>query len=1725
MANFLPTTAVPAHLAEHEDDEQACQRGYVKGTDFALPYCSQWSRLHETEVREGLLRHVNCGYLSTHGAPPTLLALKQHAQSLCLLIHALNPTLKSAEIGGGSSSSRKGKGVARDGDDDDDNFDINQATQYALNDAFDFLTDLTTPYTNYDPNHHKPLNALINEVRGRTEALGTTTYHCPLATAPPARAKGAPQRPYASHHNLIMHANACLERLDHEFSSTGGLLSLLPPPSTTAPTPPANPNPTAPFTPPFPNPDLLNARNTLLGQWLHFTQSLIARQHSLSQSYTSALDLLAGEAAIPAQHLSTLGPDGRAGGGGGGGGGLGGRAGGGHSGVAESRDSEGRPTVVAAVAAKFPVRASELEKMFTERVERGERAERENGRVKGEMEGVKWEVEVLREQNKGLVKLRDALMLGVADAGGVEVAERVHEQRERAGKAEGRVKELARERDEVLERERELRDEVEELQREIVKLRARHLQPQVPTAPRDCVLPLGRLLTFPNDPSPPPFPAHPALSFPCSPPRCCGPCYGSLCPVDLMPDHRALRSLIYSFRSPPHCFSARPAMPAPARADGRAAGAGPWPSYRVRPAAAIRPRPSPQRRQAASARALLGFAALGLAAGASATPTLPYTPTTILLPPDGTGDRTAYIFSPSDDAPDAVDFLSLDISTLKGSALEPTKLSSALTFLTASGGNCTTFAPAMLRNGTIAVVAGDCVVGATSTLWSYDPSKKSPAWTQVPLTAAATWDNAQSGPYHLGGLLTFSAELSPVLSEPTLYLYGGMCPSQSTSTASNWQSSATYSNRMLRLTPPALNSAPSSPYTLNYAPATGQQPPVAEAGFTLTELTPSLSNRSAIVTQQTTHVLLGGHTQNAFVNASTAALYSLPEETWAFVHIAAPAAPKADLARGVGAGAVASVDSRSGHSAVLSEDGTRLVVYGGWVGDVSIAAEPPLAVVKIGVGLGDWGWEVPEEQPSGEGVYGHGAVVLPGNVMMVYGGFGIGQGGLRRRGVEARFYNITSGTWAEEYVSPFREKGGDGDSGNGSGSGSGGSVHGGGGSGSSPGQTGEAASSEDDSSRKRKIGLGVGIGVGLLVIIAITALGACWFRRRRARRARRDETLRNLAQGVNGSLPRGIGEDGEMLEHEHSTGMFPWTAAAAREWYTGGDDPYQQGRRSLGYETLRGGARSAPSLYMPPPPSTSSFSSRPRGAKGLYQPTTGSSYDFTPLSGAPNRIDPIYEADEDEDGDLGRTCPLSPDREDRDDDDPFLTPTLHTPVGGLFPPPAASRSSGGSSTPPPPQPSTTGQEQHPDVQGWVSDVDASTHPLPRNPRTITTTQPPLSPTGGRTSPLRHAPSTSKSKSPRPSLVSTLTPDNSSSSSDANSARTGSNLSERSAAAFSFTQSTAGGTAAEDRLLLSRLRTTLATTTGGEACGGSSGSAGSGNSYNTARSSFAALQAEGPGLLQATRRRRNSDAGFSGAGAGEEGEEEEEGYVYIPGSPSKAKPPRRSWFGSLRRVFSGGTAESSREDVSGGGSAEGGGLLWHGESGVGGDYETGGGTGMQRRRMGWGEEEEEDLERAAERRTVQIMFTVPRETLRVVNAEVEREESVLIVDPEEDEESTSQGDSVQRQSGEGGQEAGLLTPTAPPTTAREDKGKAVDTTTRIASTLSPGGDITPGRTSPSPSARTSSFTTTNTTTLHTAEAVRLERPRTRVLAMVESFESRSREGSPSPERGPSPSRSM
>lgn len=166
----------------------------------------------------------------------------------------------------------------------------------------------------------------------------------------------------------------------------------------------------------------------------------------------------------------------------------------------------------------------------------------------------------------------------------------------------------------------------------------------------------------------------------------------------------------------------------------------------------------------------------------------------------------------------------------------------------------------------------------------------------------------------------------------------------------------------------------------------------------------------------------------------------------------------------------------------------------------------------------------------------------------------------------------------------------------------------------------------------------------------------------------------------------------------------------------------------------------------------------------------------------------------------------------------------------------------------------------------------------------------------------------------------------------------------------------------------------------------------------------------------------------------------------------------------------------------------------------------------------GEDEDEwDVERAVEQRLVQIMFTVPKERLRVVNAEIEREEEAVFVDPEKeegyrDEDEEDEGE-YERQY-RGGRHGGDVEKEAmrveeesrrEEEMRREEKGDdAVVRETMLELPVQHHDAAHLPRTPVTPAA-----------SIHTAEAVTLERPlKTKVLQMVESIESLSRNGSPS-----------
>ncbi|RGP76139.1 hypothetical protein FLONG3_5382 [Fusarium longipes] len=234
-----------------------------------------------------LLQHVNCSYFSS-GRPPTLIALKQHAHSLVNIIRKLALTTGTHHVGP-LEFERAGY-------------------RFEEHEAFDWLNNLDEPYQNEDPLHHEPLWALHNTVKSESE-VNDIEHHCPLTLVEdsgPSAKQGDVRRPYATHHDLVMHANQCLEILDHEYAATGGLMSMLP----TSFEAPEDLKEAQRLS----ERQLEGARNCLLGQWLLHHQHLIGRMHELEISYANALDVMAGEALVPQQMLGRSGPDGVSGG-------------------------------------------------------------------------------------------------------------------------------------------------------------------------------------------------------------------------------------------------------------------------------------------------------------------------------------------------------------------------------------------------------------------------------------------------------------------------------------------------------------------------------------------------------------------------------------------------------------------------------------------------------------------------------------------------------------------------------------------------------------------------------------------------------------------------------------------------------------------------------------------------------------------------------------------------------------------------------------------------------------------------------------------------------------------------------------------------------------------------------------------------------------------------------------------------------------------------------------------------------------------------------------------------------------------------------------------------------------------------------------------------------------------------------------------------------------------
>ena len=555
-----------------------------------------------------------------------------------------------------------------------------------------------------------------------------------------------------------------------------------------------------------------------------------------------------------------------------------------------------------------------------------------------------------------------------------------------------------------------------------------------------------------------------------------------------------------------------------------------------------------------------------------------YTPTSVFLSQHN--ESLAYILRPSSTG--GTEFLSLTLSNINADNLSYNTLLSNTPFHSTDQNS--TFIPAINDQGLITVYTGNCHSATDNpVLWQFNPDTNSSVgngtWDKLPVNS-----NGKTAPNFLTAAFTYSSSHAK---ESSMYTFGGMCPFAN-STDETWIEAANYSQSTVVLG--------HSPYYNNkYTAATtgNRAPPVAEAGMAVVPLQPTYSTGS--VGKQQDFLFIGGHTRQAFLNMSQLAIFSLPQQSWSFVSASGEASTKTELA----IRDRADVEPRSGHTAVLSEDGNKVFVLGGWVGDTSVPADPQFAVLELAEGFGgatEWIWTMPSSDglgiSEGSGIFGHGAAMLPGGVMVISGGYNIAKQSSKRAltansNSQVYLYNVTSNSWVTSY--------------------------------SNPAATSESASSTSSNklSSSQKAGLGAGLGIGCAAALAIVLFAWNYYRKRQVK-GKRDSQLRELALGAERAHFWGR-DDPNQASSIRSSGMsekndapvYPWSAnrnqPARPNWNDQGDNTAE--RTGLLMDS------SSPTKNNPPPANTRPFSNR---------------YSEYRRSDATGEIHPIDEREEDE---------------------------------------------------------------------------------------------------------------------------------------------------------------------------------------------------------------------------------------------------------------------------------------------------------------------------------------------------------------------------------------------------------------------------------------------------------------------------------------------------------------
>lgn len=606
------------------------------------------------------------------------------------------------------------------------------------------------------------------------------------------------------------------------------------------------------------------------------------------------------------------------------------------------------------------------------------------------------------------------------------------------------------------------------------------------------------------------------------------------------------------------------------------------------------------------------FALLNVAAA------VPYTPSTLVLSSQH-NDSLAYLLRPN--GAGSTEFLSLNLS----SSIDAGKTSFDTLFPDTpfhSTGQSSTFVPTVNDEGVITVYAGDCQNTAQQSVWQFQLDSNSSTgngtWNQLSVMPG----KGDIRPNHLAAGFSFTPAESSLTD---MYSFGGMCPFAN-STDETWVSAANYSQSMIALKPSKNNDYDS---TLTGARA----PPVPEAGMAVVPLTP-ISSRTE---KQQDFLFLGGHTQHAFLNMSQLAIFSVPQESWNFVKASSAASARTELA----IRNKPTIEPRSGHAAVLSADGKKVFVIGGWVGDTSVPADPQFAVLELGEdygGSGEWTWNVPLSSLSSEvgiaagtGIFGHSAAMLPGGVLMIAGGYNIPKQNSKRaaspveRNSQVYLYNSTSEDWVTSYTNPAAKS------------------------------TPLVSHHSGGLSKAQKTGLGVGLGLGLPLALTVLACMLRYHQKRRVK-GKRDSQLRELALGAERAHFWGRDEPyqaSSIRSSQMSEKLDPWA---------GNQSSIRPPRKSQG-EANEGTERTGLLAESPSPKKSQET-----------RPNQGWSYRQSALTDyrrgdTTSEIHPIDEREEDEAifrERLMATIPKDEKPHIHDDEDPFSDTPFATPRSTIF---------------------------------------------------------------------------------------------------------------------------------------------------------------------------------------------------------------------------------------------------------------------------------------------------------------------------------------------------------------------------------------------------------------------------------------------------------------------------